>query len=145
MTRQRLSTASQYSVTTRPVAGELVSIRVAPVRTGKRAFIGAEAVILQGVEVGDDAVVGAGSVVTQSVPAGAIVAGASAKVVGTTDDLDSRRMERARHLGPLTRSHTRARMYLSAEAAAELDTRLITDREYFLAKPWAAQRFQGGD
>ena len=49
---------------------------------GKRAFIGAEAVILPGIEVGDDAVVGAGSVVTESVPAGAIVVGAPARAVG---------------------------------------------------------------
>lgn len=37
--------------------------------------------ILKGVEIGDGAVIAAGSVVTRSIPAGALVAGAPAKIV----------------------------------------------------------------
>jgi carbonic anhydrase/acetyltransferase-like protein (isoleucine patch superfamily) len=50
-----------------------------PVRIGPRCWIGANAVILPGVELGADAIVGAGSVVTRSVPAATTVAGVPAR------------------------------------------------------------------
>ena len=53
-----------------------------PIRIGERVWIGAGATVLQDVTVGDDAIIGAGTVVTHDVPAGAIVAGAPAKVIG---------------------------------------------------------------
>lgn len=52
-----------------------------PVRIGARCWIGANAVILPGVELGDDVVVGAGAVVTKSFPAGSVVAGVPAQVI----------------------------------------------------------------
>jgi maltose O-acetyltransferase len=57
---------------------------VAPVRIGARVFIGANATILPGVEIGDDAIVGAGSVVRRDVPPGAIVLGNPAREIGAT-------------------------------------------------------------
>ena len=51
------------------------SEKAPPIRIGKRVWIGADAVILPGIEVGDDAVIGAGSIVTKNVPPGAIVLG----------------------------------------------------------------------
>jgi acetyltransferase-like isoleucine patch superfamily enzyme/dTDP-4-dehydrorhamnose 3,5-epimerase-like enzyme len=48
--------------------------------------IGANAVILPGVEVGTKAVVGAGAVVTSNVPPYAIVAGNPARIIGYDDD-----------------------------------------------------------
>ncbi len=60
------------------------AILSAPVRIEPDAWIGARAMILKGVTVGRCAVVGAGSIVTRDVPAGAIVAGSPAKVVGWT-------------------------------------------------------------
>lgn len=45
-------------------------------------FIGARAIVLKGVTLGYGCVVGAGAVVTKNVPAGCIVAGNPAKVVG---------------------------------------------------------------
>lgn len=53
-----------------------------PIRIGERVWIGAGATVLQDVTVGDDAIIGARAVVTHDVPAGAIVAGAPAKVIG---------------------------------------------------------------
>lgn len=50
-----------------------------PIRIGKRCWIGANAVILPGVELGDDVVVGAGAVVTRSVPFGTTVVGNPAR------------------------------------------------------------------
>jgi maltose O-acetyltransferase len=52
------------------------------VKVGNRCWVGAQAVVLKDVELGDNCVVGAGSVVTRSVPAGAIVAGVPAKIIG---------------------------------------------------------------
>jgi acetyltransferase-like isoleucine patch superfamily enzyme len=51
------------------------------------SIVGAASTIFPGVEVGTGALVGAGSVVRQDVPAGAVVVGVPAKVVGTTTDV----------------------------------------------------------
>ena len=53
---------------------------------GRRgASIGSNATSLGGVEIGERAIVGAGAVVTRSVPAGAIVAGNPAKIIGSAE------------------------------------------------------------
>lgn len=48
-------------------------------------WIGANAVVLKGVNIGKGAVIGAGSVVTKHVPGNAIVAGSPAKVIRLRD------------------------------------------------------------
>ena len=58
---------------------------VAPVRIGDRVWVGTRAVILKGVTIGAGAVVAAGAVVTKDVPAGAVVGGMPAKVIGRAD------------------------------------------------------------
>lgn len=55
--------------------------RTGEVNIGKRAMIGAGAIILPGVSIGDDSQVGANSVVTQDVPPGATVAGVPARII----------------------------------------------------------------
>ncbi len=52
-----------------------------PVVIGRDVWIGANVVVLPGVEIGEGAVVAASSVVTRSVPAYAIVAGNPARVI----------------------------------------------------------------
>lgn len=54
----------------------------ADVVIGRDVWFGARAMVLAGVTIGDGAIVGAGAVVTKSVPAGAIVVGQPARVVG---------------------------------------------------------------
>ena len=52
------------------------------VEIGAHAWIGTRATILDGVTVGERAIVGAHSLVRENVPAGAIVAGTPAKIIG---------------------------------------------------------------
>ena len=58
---------------------------IKPVRIGKWADIGVNAVILPGVTIGEGAIVGAGAVVTKDVPPYAVVAGIPAKVLHTRE------------------------------------------------------------
>jgi serine acetyltransferase len=53
-------------------------------------YVGANATILCGVEVGAQAVIGAGSLVTDDVPAGAVAYGHPARVHGTVAELASK-------------------------------------------------------
>jgi len=53
----------------------------APIRIGDKAWIGARAILLKGVQIGEGGVVAAGSVVTRDVPAWTLVAGNPARPV----------------------------------------------------------------
>ncbi len=57
----------------------------APVKIGKRVWIGAHATILSGVTIGDNAVIAAGAVVTKDVPANTVVGGVPAKIIKNID------------------------------------------------------------
>ena len=67
------------------IAGVVEPASAQPVKIGKNVLIGANAVVLEGVQVGDHAVVAAGAVVTKDVPANSVVAGVPAKVVKMRD------------------------------------------------------------
>lgn len=59
----------------------------APIRIGKRVWIGANATVTQGVTIGDNSVVAAGAVVNKDVPANTIVGGVPAKIIKTIDSV----------------------------------------------------------
>ncbi len=55
---------------------------IPPIIIGKNCWIGANAVILPGVELGNNVIVGAGAVVTKSFPENVILGGVPAKIIG---------------------------------------------------------------
>jgi acetyltransferase-like isoleucine patch superfamily enzyme len=61
-------------------------VETAPVRIGNRVWIGMDATVLKGVDIGDGAVIAARSVVTKDVPARALVAGNPARIIKTNVD-----------------------------------------------------------
>ncbi|MFZ4455584.1 MAG: acyltransferase [Bacteroidales bacterium] len=54
---------------------------VSPIRIGENCWIGSNAVILPGVELGNNVIVGAGSVVTKSFDSNLVIGGNPAKVI----------------------------------------------------------------
>ncbi len=60
-------------------------VRSRGVRIGRDCWLGANAGVTDGVALGDGCVVGMGAVVTRDVPAGAIVGGVPARVIGWRD------------------------------------------------------------
>ncbi|KJY61975.1 2,3,4,5-tetrahydropyridine-2,6-dicarboxylate N-acetyltransferase [Bombilactobacillus mellifer] len=67
------------------IAGVIEPASAQPVRIGDHVLIGANAVVLEGVQIGSGAVVAAGAVVTQDVAAHTVVAGIPARVVKSVD------------------------------------------------------------
>ena len=87
--------------------------RFGTIQVHDNCFIGANAILLPGVQVGPDSIVGAGSVVTHSVPPGRVAAGAPARPLGSLEDYIERYWGRmlplqARSRRELRRELTRA-------------------------------------
>lgn len=63
-----------------------------PVKIGNNTFIGYGAVIMPGLTIGSNVVIGANTVVTKNIPDNSVVAGAPAKIIGSTSDLKNKRI-----------------------------------------------------
>jgi acetyltransferase-like isoleucine patch superfamily enzyme len=68
-----------------PLAERREYLSFAPITIGDDVWIGAAAVITQGVTIGAGSVVAAGAVVTRDVPARTLVGGVPARVIGAVD------------------------------------------------------------
>lgn len=56
------------------------------IKIGKQCLIGADTIIMLGVEMGDNCVLGAGSILTSSMPSGTVYAGVPARFVCTIEE-----------------------------------------------------------
>ncbi|MEX0290791.1 MAG: acyltransferase [Flavobacteriaceae bacterium] len=63
------------------------------IKIGNNVFIGVNAIIMPGVVIEDNVIVAAGSVVTKSIPAGSIVGGNPAKIIGDYHDYEQKALE----------------------------------------------------
>ncbi len=70
-----------YSDPSKPIAEQQLAQR-GGIRIGKDVWIGAHAVINDGISIGDGAIIGSNAVVTKDIPAFTIAAGVPAKVIG---------------------------------------------------------------
>ena len=58
-----------------------------PISIGNNVFVGARAMIMQGVTIGNNCIIAAGAIVTKDIPDGVIVGGVPAKTIGRYEDL----------------------------------------------------------
>lgn len=56
------------------------------IKIGKQCLIGADSIIMPGVEIQDNCVLGAGSILTTSMPKGSVYAGVPAKLICTLEE-----------------------------------------------------------
>jgi maltose O-acetyltransferase len=68
---------------------------IAPVHIGHRVFVGAGAIVLPGSTIGDNSIIGAGAVVRGEIPAGVVVIGNPATVVGEVEEMAQRHLAAA--------------------------------------------------
>lgn len=60
--------------------------KIGRVTIGDNVFIGAESVVLPGVNIGSNVIIGANSTVTRDIPTGSVVAGSPARVICTLEE-----------------------------------------------------------
>ena len=71
--------------------------KIGRVTIGNNVFIGAESVVLPGVNIGNNVIVGANSTVTHDIPDGMVVAGSPARVICTTEEYLNKEKERMKN------------------------------------------------
>lgn len=83
--------------------GQRVNEKIGCIEILDNCFIGGNSIICGDVRIGPNAIVAAGAVVTKDVPAGSIVGGGPARIIGTYDDLVEQRRSRTSREEPVIR------------------------------------------
>lgn len=65
--------------------------KLLPIEIEENTFVGANSIICGNVHIGKNSIIAAGSVVVKDVPAGTIVGGNPAKIIGKTNDIVKKR------------------------------------------------------
>ena len=94
---------------------------LAPITVGSNVFIGVNAILLPGAQVGSDVVIAAGSVVTGTIPSGVVAGGVPAKQIKSIEEYSPQRQYSA--------SNTRG---LSSREKAASDRAALLHLERFL-------------
>lgn len=76
-----------------PERNDKVKENIGKIEIFDNVFIGANAVILSGVTIGPNVIIGAGAVVTKNIPPNSVVGGVPAKVIGSFEDLYTKRLK----------------------------------------------------
>jgi acetyltransferase-like isoleucine patch superfamily enzyme len=105
-------------------------IAVGRVEIGRRAYIGAHALVLPGVTIGANAIIGAGSVVREDVRPGMVVAGNPATEIGTLEEFTIKHLRRIAERPCYPRAGFSAYEHVSAENMTRMRAELADGRGY---------------
>lgn len=72
------------------------------IKIGNNVYIGMNALVLPGVEIGDNSVIGAGAVVSRSIPSNSVAVGIPARVICSLDDYAERAKPKIYPTGRMT-------------------------------------------
>jgi maltose O-acetyltransferase len=106
--------------------------RLAPVRIGSQAFLGAGSLVLPGVTIGDRSLVAAGSIVRHDVPPGTIVGGNPARVIGDVSTYIAGHQERLASTPHWPRAGWTASTGITPERIAEMRAILQDGHEAYI-------------
>lgn len=92
---------------------------VGRITVGDNCFIGANSVLLPGIEIGSNCIIAAGSVVAKSFPGGVIVGGNPAKIIGTVSDYVEKHQNEVFDFKGMTHSERKREIFRHTERLIE--------------------------
>lgn len=97
------------------------------IKIGNYVYIGSNALIMPGVEIGDHVLVSAGSIVTKSIPSGWVVAGNPAKFVCTIEDFEKNNIKYNTH-SKMMSPEEKKKMLLTMDDAKFIKKKMMVNK-----------------